>query len=131
MEADRPIDFASKPRPLADPVLLCGRFDRARTHRGYDFDTFADDLAQLANALDLHGATFVGHSMGGGEVARYVARHGETRVTNVAFVASATPFLLKTLTNLGGAPKEAFDGLRASVRAANRSQWHLDVTMPY
>jgi len=97
---------------------------------GYDYDTFADDLAQLVNALDLHDATFVGHSMGGGEVARYIARHGEKRVAKVAFVSSVTPFLLKTATNPRGAPKEVFDGFRAAVQA-NRPQWNLDVTMPY
>jgi non-heme chloroperoxidase len=64
--------------------------------RGYDYDTFADDLAQLVNALDLREATFIGHSMGGGEVARYVGRHGQSRVAKVAFVSSVTPFLLKT-----------------------------------
>ncbi|UDL94079.1 alpha/beta hydrolase [Lichenihabitans sp. PAMC28606] len=98
--------------------------------KGYDYDTFADDLAQLVEALDLHKATFVGHSMGGGEVARYIARHGEKRVAKVAFVSSVTPFLLKTATNPTGAPKEVFDGFRAAVQA-NRSQWNLDVTMPY
>jgi non-heme chloroperoxidase len=98
--------------------------------KGYDYDTFADDLAQLVSALDLHDATFIGHSMGGGEVARYVARHGEKRVAKVAFVSSVTPFLLKTATNPFGAPKELFDGFRAAVQA-NRSQWNLDVTMPY
>jgi non-heme chloroperoxidase len=98
--------------------------------KGYDYDTFADDLAQLVNALDLRGATFVGHSMGGGEVARYVGRHGQSRVAKVAFVSSVTPFLLKTATNPNGAPKEVFDGFRAAVQA-DRSQWNLDVTMPY
>ncbi|NKL61111.1 alpha/beta fold hydrolase [Rhizobium leguminosarum] len=97
---------------------------------GYDYDTFADDLAQLVEALDLREATFVGHSMGGGEVARYVARRGQSRVAKVAFVASVTPFLLKTATNPHGAPKELFDTFRAAVQA-NRSQWNLDVTMPY
>ncbi|MBY5804712.1 alpha/beta hydrolase (plasmid) [Rhizobium ruizarguesonis] len=97
---------------------------------GYDYDTFADDLAQLVEALDLREATFVGHSMGGGEVARYVARHGQSRVAKVAFVSSVTPFLLKTATNPNGAPKELFDTFRAAVQA-NRSQWNLDVTMPY
>ena len=98
--------------------------------KGYDYDTFADDLAQLVNALDLHDATFVGHSMGGGEVARYVARHGQKRVAKVAFVSSVTPFLLKTATNPSGAPKEVFDSFRAAVQA-DRSQWNLDVTTPY
>src|SRR5258708_6803332 len=98
--------------------------------KGYDYDTFADDLAQLVNALDLREATFVGHSMGGGEVARYVARHGQSRVAKVSFISSVTPFLLNTSTNPTGAPKEVFDGFRASVQA-DRSQWNLDVTMPY
>ncbi len=98
--------------------------------RGYDYDTFADDLAQLVDALNLHDATFVGHSMGGGEVARYIARYGQERVSRVAFVSSVTPFLLKTSSNPSGAPKEVFDGFRAAVRA-DRSQWNLDVTMPY
>ena len=98
--------------------------------KGYDYDTFADDLAQLVDALDLREATFVGHSMGGGEVARYVARHGQSRVAKVVFVSSVTPFLLTTATNPTGAPKEVFDGFRAAVQA-DRSQWNLDVTMPY
>lgn len=97
---------------------------------GYDYDTFADDLAQLVNALDLREATFIGHSMGGGEVARYVGRHGQGRVAKAAFVSAVTPFLLKTETNPTGAPKEVFDGFRAAVQA-DRSQWNLDVTMPY
>lgn len=97
---------------------------------GYDYDTFADDLAELVEALDLREASFIGHSMGGGEVARYVARHGQGRVAKVAFVSAVTPFLLKTATNPNGAPKEVFDGFRAAVQA-NRSQWNLDVTMPY
>jgi non-heme chloroperoxidase len=97
---------------------------------GYDYDTFADDLAQLIEALDVRNATLVGHSMGGGEVAHYIARHGESRVKKVAFVSSVTPFLLKTETNPHGAPKELFDGFRAAVQA-DRSQWNLDVTMPY
>ncbi|MEJ0036593.1 MAG: alpha/beta hydrolase [Gammaproteobacteria bacterium] len=98
--------------------------------KGYDYDTFADDLAQLVDALDLHDATFVGHSMGGGEVARYVGRHGQNRVARIAFVSSVTPFLLKTTTNPVGAPKEVFDAFRAAVQT-NRSQWNIDVTTPY
>jgi non-heme chloroperoxidase len=98
--------------------------------RGYDYDTFADDLAQLVNALDLRETTFVGHSMGGGEVARYVARHGQTRVSKVAFISSVTPFLLQTPTNPGGAPRAVFDAFRAAVQK-DRSQWNLDVTTPY
>ncbi|MEJ0070368.1 MAG: alpha/beta hydrolase [Pseudomonadota bacterium] len=98
--------------------------------RGYDFDTFADDLAGLVEALDLKNATFVGHSMGGGETARYIGRHGESRVAKVALVGAVTPFLLKTEANPDGAPIEIFDGMRAAVQA-DRSQWNKDVTLPY
>ena len=98
--------------------------------QGYDYDTFADDLAALVEALDLRDATFVGHSMGGGEVARYIGRHGEGRVAKVALVAAVTPFLLQTATNPHGAPIEVFDGMRAAVQA-DRSQWNKDATTPY
>ncbi|NYE59434.1 non-heme chloroperoxidase [Duganella sp. 1224] len=97
---------------------------------GYDYDTFADDLAALINALNLKQVTLVGHSMGGGEVARYIGRHGEQRVAKVALVAAVTPFLLQTPDNPGGAPKALFDTFRAAVQA-DRSQWNKDVTMPY
>ena len=97
---------------------------------GYDYDTFADDLAGLVEALDLNGATLVGHSMGGGEVARYISRHGEGRITKAAFIGSVTPFLLKTDTNPNGVPVAVFDEMRAAV-AADRSQWNKDVTTPY
>jgi non-heme chloroperoxidase len=97
---------------------------------GYDYDTFADDLAALIDALDLNDITLVGHSMGGGEAARYIGRHGEQRVSKVAFVASVTPFLLQTESNPTGAPAEVFAGMRAAVQA-DRSQWMKDVTIPY
>ena len=98
--------------------------------RGYDYDTFADDLAALVEALNLKDMTLVGHSMGGGEVARYIGRHGEKRVAKVALIAAVTPFLLKTPTNPNGAPLEVFDSFRAAVKA-DRSQWNKDVSMPY
>ena len=98
--------------------------------QGYDYDTFADDLAALVEALDLQQASFIGHSMGGGEIARYIGRHGEKRVSKVALVGAVTPFLLKTTTNPDGVPIEVFDGMRAAVQAG-RSQWNKDVTMPY
>ena len=98
--------------------------------QGYDYDTFADDLAALIDALDLNDVTLVGHSMGGGEIARYIGRHGEQRVSRAAFVASVTPFLLQTATNPHGAPAEVFAGMRAAVQA-DRSQWTKDVTTPY
>lgn len=97
---------------------------------GYNYDTFTDDLAALIDALDLRDVTLVGHSMGGGEVARYISRHGEDRVAKVAFVAAATPFLLQTEAHPHGAPVTVFDGMRAAV-LADRSQWNRDVSMPY
>ena len=105
-----------------------GRSSQPR--HGYDYDTFADDLAALVEALDLHDATFIGHSMGGGEVARYIGRHGQARVAKAALVAAVTPFLLKTPDNPNGAPIEVFDGMRAAVQA-DRSQWNKDATTPY
>jgi len=98
--------------------------------QGYDYDTFADDLAALVEALDLRDATFVGHSMGGGEVTRYVGRHGEERVAKLALVAAVPPLMLKTTTNPGGIPIEVFDGMRAAVQA-DRSQFFIDVSLPY
>jgi non-heme chloroperoxidase len=98
--------------------------------QGYDFDTFADDLAGLVEALDLVDVTFVGHSMGGGEVARYIGRHGEMRVSKLVFVAAVTPFLLKTATNANGTAIEVFDGMRAAVQA-DRSQWNKDASLSY
>ena len=97
---------------------------------GYDYDTFADDLAALIDALDLQDITLVGHSMGGGEIARYIGRHGEKRVAKAAFVAAVTPFLLKTVTHPNGASVEVFDGMRAAVQA-DRSQYYQQTTMPY
>lgn len=92
--------------------------------QGNDMDTYADDLAALMNALDLREATLVGHSTGGGEVARYVAKHGEPagRVAKVILVSAVTPLMLKTQANPDGVPIEVFDGLRAGT-AANRAQF--------
>ncbi len=83
---------------------------------GYDYDTFADDLAELMNALDLRDATLVGFSMGGGEVVRYLSRHGEARVAKAALLASVAPFMLKTDTNPEGTPESAFDGFKEHIR---------------
>ncbi|TDK39232.1 alpha/beta hydrolase [Rhizobium deserti] len=97
---------------------------------GYDYDTFADDFASLLEELDVKDAVLVGHSMGGGEVVRYAARHGQKRVRKIALVAAVTPFLLQTTDNPEGAPKSLFDTFRSAVET-DRSQWNLDVTMPY
>ena len=97
---------------------------------GYDYDSFADDLAALVEALDLTDATFVGHSMGGGEVVRYVGRHGEDRVAKVALVSAVPPLMLKTAANPAGISIEAFDSMRAAVQA-DRAQFFIDVSLPY
>ena len=93
---------------------------------GNDYDTFADDLAALFDALDLKGATIVGHSAGGGDVARYIGRHGMGRVSKAALVSAIPPIMVKTAGNPGGVPIEAFDGIRAAL-LADRSQFYRDL----
>jgi non-heme chloroperoxidase len=93
-------------------------------------DTYADDLGELLAALDLHGATMIGHSTGGGEVARYIGRHGTKRVARVVLVGSVTPLMLKTKANPGGLPLDVFDGIRAGV-TADRSQFFRELTTPF
>ncbi len=97
---------------------------------GNDMDTYADDLAALAQALDLKGAVHVGHSTGGGEVARYIGRHGTKRVAKAVLIGAVTPLMLKTPANPGGTPMEAFDGIRAGV-LADRSQFFKDLSGPF
>jgi len=97
---------------------------------GNDMDTYADDLAALVEALDLRNAIHVGHSTGGGEVARYIGRHGTKRVAKAVLIGAVTPLLLKTAVNPGGLPIEAFDDIRAKVRA-DRSQFFKDLTVPF
>jgi non-heme chloroperoxidase len=97
---------------------------------GNDLDTYADDLAQLTEALDLREAIHVGHSTGGGEVARYIGRHGGKRVAGVVLVSSITPLMLKTPANPDGVPIDVFDGLRASVKA-DRAQFWKDLSAPF
>jgi non-heme chloroperoxidase len=97
---------------------------------GNDMDTYADDLATLVEALDLKNAIHVGHSTGGGEVTRYIGRHGTKRVTKAVLIGAIPPLMLKTAANLGGTPIEAFDQIRASVMA-DRSQFFKDLTMPF
>ena len=97
---------------------------------GNEMDTYADDLAALTQALDLHGAIHVGHSTGGGEVARYLGRHGTSRVAKAVLISAVPPLMLKTAANPGGLPIDAFDQIRAGV-VADRSQFFKDLTMPF
>src|SRR5499426_348957 len=95
----------------------------AQTSDGHDMDHYADDLAALTAHLDLKNAIHVGHSTGGGEVARYLGRHGESRVAKAALISAVPPGMLQTPANPGGLPKEVFDGLQAQ-SAANRSAFY-------
>jgi non-heme chloroperoxidase len=97
-----------------------------QTATGNEMDTYAADVAELAAALDLKDAIHVGHSTGGGEVARYVARHGKGRVAKAVLIGAVPPIMVKTAANPGGLPIEVFDGFRAAL-AANRAQFFLDV----
>ena len=97
---------------------------------GNDMDTYADDLSELIETLDLKGITLVGHSTGGGEVARYIGRHGTQRVARTVLMGSVSPHMLKTDANPGGTPIETFDGIRAGV-AADRSQFFKDLTTKF
>ncbi len=97
---------------------------------GNNMDTYADDLAALVEALDLKKAVHVGHSTGGGEVARYIGRHGTKRVAKAVLVGAVPPLMLKTDVNPGGLPMEVFDGIRAGV-LADRSQFFKDLTLPF
>ena len=98
--------------------------------QGNEMDTYADDLAELLNVLDLKGATMIGHSTGGGEVARYIGRHGTARVAKAVLLGSVTPLMLKTAAHPSGLPLEKFDEIRAGVRA-DRSQFFQDLTTPF
>jgi non-heme chloroperoxidase len=100
-----------------------GRSSQASS--GNDMDTYADDLAALIDTLDLKNVTMVGHSTGGGEVARYIGRHGTKRVSKAVLIAAVPPILLKSATNPEGVPIELFDSLRTSL-AADRSQFYKD-----
>jgi non-heme chloroperoxidase len=93
---------------------------------GHDMDHYADDLAAVTAHLDLKNAVHVGHSTGGGEVVRYIARHGDSRVAKVVLISAVPPLMVKTASNPGGLPKEVFDGFQAQV-AGNRSQFYYDV----
>jgi non-heme chloroperoxidase len=97
---------------------------------GNDMDTYADDLARLIETLDLRDVVLVGHSTGGGEVTRYIGRHGSDRVAKVVLLGAVAPLMLKTDANPGGLPIEVFDGMREAVRA-DRSQFFEDLTTAF
>jgi non-heme chloroperoxidase len=97
---------------------------------GNDMDTYADDLAQLLDALDLNGAILVGHSTGGGEVARYIGRHGSSRVAKAVLVSAVPPLMLRTDANPGGQPIDVFDEIRDGL-AKDRSQYYRDLSEPF
>ena len=97
---------------------------------GNEMDTYAADLATLVEALDLKDAIHVGHSTGGGEVARYIGRYGTKRVSKAVLIGAVPPLMLKTPANPGGLPIDVFDGIRANV-VADRSQFFKDLTVPF
>jgi non-heme chloroperoxidase len=98
--------------------------------QGNDMDTYADDLAAVLDTLDVKDAMLVGHSTGGGEVTRYIGRHGTGRVSKAVLIGAVPPLMLKTEANPGGLPKDVFDGIRAGV-AADRSQFYKDLALPF
>lgn len=97
---------------------------------GNDMDTYADDLAQLVQSLDIDKFTMIGHSTGGGEIARYVGRYGTKRIKKAVLIAAVPPIMLKTSSNPGGLSMSVFDGLRASVRA-DRSEFFRNLAIPF
>jgi non-heme chloroperoxidase len=121
---------------LAERGYRCIAHDRrghgrsSQPWQGNDLSTYADDLAELVQKLDLHKAIHVGHSTGGGEVTRYIGRHGTGRVAKAVLIGAIPPLMLKTAANPGGLPIEVFDGLRAGV-AADRSQMFKDLSLPF
>jgi len=101
-----------------------------QTWDGNEMDTYADDLAALTQKLDLKDAIHVGHSTGGGEVARYIGRHGTKRVAMAVLISAVPPLMVKTDKNPTGTPISVFDGLRAAL-AANRPEFYKDITLPF
>ena len=117
---------------LASHGFRCIAHDRrghgrsSQPWHGNDMDTYADDLAQLFESLDLRNVVMIGHSTGGGEVARYIGRHGTSRVAKAVLMGAVPPVMVKSATNPGGLPLEVFDGFRAAY-LADRAQFFLDV----
>jgi non-heme chloroperoxidase len=128
--------FEDQMRFLAYRGFRCIAHDRRGHGRsgqpwdGNDMDTYADDLATLVESLDLKDAIHVGHSTGGGEVARYIGRHGTKRVSKAVLIGAVPPLMLKTAANPAGLPIEVFDGLRTSV-LADRAQFFRDLSAPF
>jgi non-heme chloroperoxidase len=102
----------------------------SQPYSGNDMDGYADDLAAVIEALDLKDAVLVGHSTGGGEVVRYIARHGKERVAKAVLIAAVPPIMLKTLANPEGLPIEVFDNLRSGI-TKDRSQFYKDLAIPF
>lgn len=121
---------------LASNGYRCIAHDRrghgrsAQPWNGNNMDTYADDLSELMDKLNLKDVIMVGHSTGGGEVARYIGRHGTSRVAKIVLMGSVTPLMLKTKANPKGTPMEAFDGIRAGV-TADRSQFFKELTTAF
>jgi non-heme chloroperoxidase len=101
-----------------------------QTEHGNEMDTYAADVAELAAKLDLRNTVHIGHSTGGGEVTRYVARHGKGRVAKAVLISSVPPVMLRSDKNPGGLPMDVFDGIRQGT-AFNRAQFYQDITMPF
>ncbi|WP_312511895.1 alpha/beta hydrolase [Massilia sp.] len=102
----------------------------SKAWHGNDMDTYADDLATLLDTLDITGATLVGHSTGGGEVARYIGRHGTGRVAKAVLIGAVTPQMVVSPANPDGVPMSVFDGIRDGVRN-DRAQFFLDLSTPF
>lgn len=121
---------------LAERGFRCIAHDRrghgrsSQPFNGNDMNTYADDLAKLTRVLNLKNAVHVGHSTGGGEVARYIGRHGTERVAKAVLVSSVTPYMIQDANNPKGVPRSVLDGLREAV-LADRSQFFQDLTTPF
>jgi non-heme chloroperoxidase len=101
-----------------------------QTENGNEMDTYAADVAEIVEALNLKGAVHIGHSTGGGEVARYVARHGKGRVVKAVLISAVPPVMVKSEKNPGGLPREVFDKIREGT-AKQRAQFYQDITLPF